>query len=324
MLKQLGRGEDDTEDEDVSFARWMGSFWGNRNRDAASAGSAGVAGPSSSSSGRRSSVPCAVSQSKLPHGHRRRVSENAQQIFSHPAQEERLRTPSLQASSTLPGCSQKLFTHTFHLASQASPGFAEKEHGGRASWLASRGPSQPSGLQSGQDAASLRSKPQRLPISKRNSVSSLLEQPARGVLSQSERASGVRAGPVTRAASPSESPPDRCSSRQGLRVCGPRRGGGVPSRVSPEGGEHSLPPAPQSWKLVIMKKFGWWSKKSMSFDDMEEVCSVCKSVMHPGSVQQIWCSHRFHRKCIHGWLKRRWSCPTCQARAPPHGGQGAA
>ncbi|XP_061406841.1 uncharacterized protein LOC133341999 isoform X2 [Lethenteron reissneri] len=109
-----------------------------------------------------------------------------------------------------------------------------------------------------------------------------------------------------------------------------------------------------------MKKFGWWSKSRCPFllpegsswnreypgceessaiflahfrvlkvcrssrDDMEEVCSVCKSVMHPGSVQQIWCSHRFHRKCIHGWLKRRWSCPTCQARAPPHGGQGAA
>ncbi|XP_061406840.1 uncharacterized protein LOC133341999 isoform X1 [Lethenteron reissneri] len=207
---------------------------------------------------------------------------------------------------------------------RASPGFAAKEHEGRASWLASRGPSQPSGLRSGQDAASLRSKPQRLPISKRNSVSSLLEQPARGALSQSERASGVRAGPVTRAASPSESPPDRCCSPQGLRVCGPRRGGGVPSRVSPEGGRAQPPSSSAVLETRHHEEVWLVEQKSMSFDDMEEVCSVCKSVMHPGSVQQIWCSHRFHRKCIHGWLKRRWSCPTCQARAPPHGGQGAA
>ena len=48
---------------------------------------------------------------------------------------------------------------------------------------------------------------------------------------------------------------------------------------------------------------------------MEDVCAVCMDPLNSGDVHSMdECGHRFHSRCIIGWLQRgHLSCPTCRA-----------
>ena len=51
-------------------------------------------------------------------------------------------------------------------------------------------------------------------------------------------------------------------------------------------------------------------------DGEEESCSLCLEAMWgEEDVLRLSCSHKYHRRCVYGWLveKRRNDCPLCRA-----------
>ncbi|KAM9849289.1 leukemia NUP98 fusion partner 1 [Aulostomus maculatus] len=55
-------------------------------------------------------------------------------------------------------------------------------------------------------------------------------------------------------------------------------------------------------------------KRIMSLNDGEKLCLICHEDMRKngGAVQELQCTHRFHKECMEQWLWKKQSCPTCR------------
>ncbi|XP_044054666.1 leukemia NUP98 fusion partner 1 isoform X2 [Siniperca chuatsi] len=54
---------------------------------------------------------------------------------------------------------------------------------------------------------------------------------------------------------------------------------------------------------------------AMSMND-DRLCLICHENMQKsgGGVQELHCTHRFHKECMEQWLWKKQTCPTCRVR----------
>ncbi|CDF36689.1 unnamed protein product [Chondrus crispus] len=49
-------------------------------------------------------------------------------------------------------------------------------------------------------------------------------------------------------------------------------------------------------------------------EHMNQTCHIClEGVEYAAVLVQLKCSHAYHKECIHKWLSRKRSCPTCRS-----------
>ncbi|XP_047442308.1 leukemia NUP98 fusion partner 1 isoform X2 [Mugil cephalus] len=56
------------------------------------------------------------------------------------------------------------------------------------------------------------------------------------------------------------------------------------------------------------------SDQSMALADSEKLCLICHEEMRNSGwgVQELHCTHRFHKECMEDWLWKKQTCPTCR------------
>ena len=52
---------------------------------------------------------------------------------------------------------------------------------------------------------------------------------------------------------------------------------------------------------------------NMSIDPQEDNCSICYNLITSNKFKALSCTHIYHTKCIHEWLKNNNSCPMCRS-----------
>ncbi len=46
-------------------------------------------------------------------------------------------------------------------------------------------------------------------------------------------------------------------------------------------------------------------------------CSICfEQVKKKEYIRELQCNHKFHKKCIDKWVKRKFTCPLCRFDIP--------
>ncbi|XP_033476640.2 leukemia NUP98 fusion partner 1 isoform X2 [Epinephelus lanceolatus] len=54
-------------------------------------------------------------------------------------------------------------------------------------------------------------------------------------------------------------------------------------------------------------------KRTMSLIEDDKLCLICHEDMKKnGGVQELHCTHRFHKECMEQWLWKKQTCPTCR------------
>ncbi|XP_028259657.1 leukemia NUP98 fusion partner 1 [Parambassis ranga] len=55
-------------------------------------------------------------------------------------------------------------------------------------------------------------------------------------------------------------------------------------------------------------------KSTVSLSDDDKRCLICHDDMckSAGGVQELHCTHRFHKECMAQWLWKKQTCPTCR------------
>ncbi|KAM7388638.1 hypothetical protein PAMP_024800 [Pampus punctatissimus] len=55
-------------------------------------------------------------------------------------------------------------------------------------------------------------------------------------------------------------------------------------------------------------------KRTASVNDDDKLCLICHDDMrkNEGAVQELHCTHRFHKECMEQWLWKKQTCPTCR------------
>ncbi|KAG7267961.1 hypothetical protein CRUP_038091 [Coryphaenoides rupestris] len=88
-------------------------------------------------------------------------------------------------------------------------------------------------------------------------------------------------------------------------------------------GPHTSPPpnAQRRSSIIATIPEGAQSKEThfrrrhiMSMSDADSLCLICHNDFSKGGsgIQELQCSHIFHKQCIDEWLWSKQSCPTCQ------------
>lgn len=54
--------------------------------------------------------------------------------------------------------------------------------------------------------------------------------------------------------------------------------------------------------------------RTLSLNDDNRLCLICHEAMKKSgvSVQELHCTHRFHKECMEQWMWRKQTCPTCR------------
>lgn len=55
-------------------------------------------------------------------------------------------------------------------------------------------------------------------------------------------------------------------------------------------------------KLIIKKSFKLKS---------EDICVICQDDYNNDKCVQLYCNHKYHKKCIIRWLNEKLTCPLC-------------
>ncbi|XP_022607190.1 leukemia NUP98 fusion partner 1 isoform X2 [Seriola dumerili] len=54
-------------------------------------------------------------------------------------------------------------------------------------------------------------------------------------------------------------------------------------------------------------------KRTISLNDNDKLCLIChEDLRKSGGVQELHCTHRFHKECMEQWLWKKQMCPTCR------------
>ncbi|KAM7012506.1 leukemia NUP98 fusion partner 1 isoform 2-T2 [Tautogolabrus adspersus] len=55
-------------------------------------------------------------------------------------------------------------------------------------------------------------------------------------------------------------------------------------------------------------------KRNTSLNDDDKLCLICHEDIRRsgGGVQELHCTHRFHKECMEQWLWKKQTCPTCR------------
>ncbi|XP_062412426.1 leukemia NUP98 fusion partner 1 [Sardina pilchardus] len=62
------------------------------------------------------------------------------------------------------------------------------------------------------------------------------------------------------------------------------------------------------------KRLRFRNQKVMSLGDADNVCLLCHEEKRNGQVQELHCSHRFHKECLELWFWNHCTCPICKAK----------
>ncbi|KAK0139432.1 RING-H2 finger protein ATL72 [Merluccius polli] len=67
-------------------------------------------------------------------------------------------------------------------------------------------------------------------------------------------------------------------------------------------------------EVAQSKKTHFRRRNIMSMSDADSVCLICHNDFskRDSGIQELQCSHTFHKQCIDEWLWSKQSCPTCQ------------
>ncbi|XP_069560032.1 leukemia NUP98 fusion partner 1 [Brachyistius frenatus] len=62
------------------------------------------------------------------------------------------------------------------------------------------------------------------------------------------------------------------------------------------------------------KRLNLDDKRTMSLTEDDKLCLICHEDMRKngGRVQELHCTHRFHKECMEQWLWKKQTCPTCR------------
>ncbi|XP_029356423.1 leukemia NUP98 fusion partner 1 isoform X2 [Echeneis naucrates] len=54
-------------------------------------------------------------------------------------------------------------------------------------------------------------------------------------------------------------------------------------------------------------------RNTISLNDDDKLCLICHEEMRKsGGIQELHCTHRFHKECMEQWLWKKQMCPTCR------------
>ncbi|XP_039985642.1 leukemia NUP98 fusion partner 1 isoform X2 [Xiphias gladius] len=82
-----------------------------------------------------------------------------------------------------------------------------------------------------------------------------------------------------------------------------------PKSAIPENRITTIPELTESFEKRLCVR----DKRTMSLNDNNKLCLICHEDMRMnGGVQELHCTHRFHKECMEQWLWRKQTCPTCR------------
>ncbi|RVE74061.1 hypothetical protein OJAV_G00037750 [Oryzias javanicus] len=84
-----------------------------------------------------------------------------------------------------------------------------------------------------------------------------------------------------------------------------------PKTALPENRITTIPEITESFE----KRLHLSDTRTVSLSDDDKVCLICHEDMRKsggGGVQQLHCTHRFHKECMEQWLWKKQTCPTCR------------
>ncbi|KAM9358007.1 leukemia NUP98 fusion partner 1 [Symphorus nematophorus] len=83
-----------------------------------------------------------------------------------------------------------------------------------------------------------------------------------------------------------------------------------PKTAIPENRITTIPELTESFERRLCLR----DKNTMSLNDDTQLCLICHEDMRKngGGIQELHCTHRFHKECMEQWLWRKQMCPTCR------------
>ncbi|XP_063057619.1 leukemia NUP98 fusion partner 1 [Engraulis encrasicolus] len=88
---------------------------------------------------------------------------------------------------------------------------------------------------------------------------------------------------------------------------------------SDENARRSNIPAPNITTIpelaeTFEKRLRFRNQKILSLGDADNICLLCHEDKRTGPVQELHCSHGFHKECLEQWLWNESKCPICKAK----------
>ncbi|GAA6217801.1 leukemia NUP98 fusion partner 1 isoform X2 [Lates japonicus] len=81
-----------------------------------------------------------------------------------------------------------------------------------------------------------------------------------------------------------------------------------PKSAIPENRITTIPELTESFEKRLRVR----DKRTMSLNEDNKLCLICYEDMRKsGGVQELHCTHRFHKECVEQWLWKKQTCPTC-------------
>ncbi|XP_069378540.1 leukemia NUP98 fusion partner 1 isoform X2 [Paralichthys olivaceus] len=82
-----------------------------------------------------------------------------------------------------------------------------------------------------------------------------------------------------------------------------------PKTAIPENRITTIPELTESFEKRLCVR----DKRAVSLNGDERLCLICHEDMRKnGGLQELHCTHRFHKECMEQWLWKKQTCPTCR------------